>query len=142
MSSLLLEQLTAIDPYPAESEVPGGAVSSTTALLALERKAGAGDKPQRDLHAVRAIAAILRRFDVVAVQEAKANLRALRAALKALGPEWSLMLTDVTKGDPGNDERIGFLFDTRKISLSGLACELVVPQKQLEEEGEHKKPSE
>ena len=100
-------------------------------------KAGANDSPQRDLHAVRAIAAILRRFDVVAVQEAKANLRALRAAMEILGPEWSLMLSDVTKGDPGNDERIGFLFDTRKIALSGLACELVVPQKELEEEGEY-----
>jgi endonuclease/exonuclease/phosphatase family metal-dependent hydrolase len=42
-----------------------------------------------------------------------------------------LILTDVTKGDPGNGERLVFLFDTRKVQLSGLACELVVPQEQL-----------
>ena len=28
-------------------------------------------------------------------------------------------------GDPGNDERLAFLFDTRRVKLSGLACELV-----------------
>lgn len=42
MSNHLLEQLTAIDPYPAESEVPVGAVGATTALIDLERKAGIG----------------------------------------------------------------------------------------------------
>jgi hypothetical protein len=41
VSNLLLEQLTAINPHPAQSEVPDEAVSSTTALLAVERKSGA-----------------------------------------------------------------------------------------------------
>ena len=40
-------------------------------------------------------------------------------------------MTDVTKGTQGNFERMAFLFDTRKIKLSGLACELVVPEEQL-----------
>ena len=40
-------------------------------------------------------------------------------------------LTDVTEGAPGNAERMAFLFDTRRVQLSGLACELVVPQEQL-----------
>src|SRR5690606_31119039 len=31
----------------------------------------------------------------------------------------------------GNDERLAFLFDTRKVKLSGLACELVVPNEQI-----------
>jgi endonuclease/exonuclease/phosphatase family metal-dependent hydrolase len=38
----------------------------------------------------------------------------------------------VTKGAPGNGERLAFLFDTRKVQLSGLACELVVPEEQLD----------
>ena len=89
------------------------------------------DKPRRDFHAVLAISMILRRFDVVAIQELKGNVEALRAVLALLGPHWSLILDDVTKGDPGNEERLAFLFDTRKISLSGLACELVIPEEQL-----------
>ena len=87
-----------------------------------------GDSPRRDLRAAMGIARILRRFDVIAVQEVKANLRALRDVLKLLGPHWSFALTDVTYGDPGNDERLAYLFDTRRVSLSGLACELVVPE--------------
>ena len=52
--------------------------------------------------------------------------------LKALGPNWSFLLTDVTKGSPGNDERMAFVFDNRRIHMSGLACELVVPKEQLD----------
>ncbi|MDO4790760.1 MAG: endonuclease/exonuclease/phosphatase family protein [Porphyromonas sp.] len=85
------------------------------------------DNPKRDLHSVLCIAEILRRFDVIAVQEVKANIRALRDTLKVLGPEWSMILTDVNKGDAGNGERMAYLFDTRRVNLSGLAGELVVP---------------
>lgn len=87
-----------------------------------------GDSPRRDLHAAVLIAEILSRFDVIAVQEVKANLRALRHVLKKLGGDWGFVLTDVTRGDPGNDERLAFVFDTTRVKLSGLACELVVPE--------------
>ncbi|MBR8719308.1 hypothetical protein IX307_000488 [Bacteroides pyogenes] len=85
------------------------------------------DNPKRDLHSVCCIAEIIRRFDVIAVQEVKANIRALRDTLKLLGEHWSLILTDVNKGDSGNGERMAYLFDTRRVKLSGLAGELVVP---------------
>jgi endonuclease/exonuclease/phosphatase family metal-dependent hydrolase len=55
--------------------------------------------------------------------------------LKLLGPDWGLILTDVTKGEPGNGERMAFVFDTRKVRISGLACELVVPKEQLDKIG-------
>ncbi|MGI8911237.1 MAG: endonuclease/exonuclease/phosphatase family protein [Rubrobacteraceae bacterium] len=90
------------------------------------------DTPKRDLHSLLCIAEIVSRFDVVAVQEVKDNLKALRHLLKVLGPNWGLSLTDVTEGDPGNDERMAFLFDTRRVVPSGLACEIVVPQEQLD----------
>lgn len=73
------------------------------------------------------VAEIVSRFDVVALQECRGNLTALRHMLKALGPHWGLLLTDVTKGSGGNDERLGFVFDTRRVQASGLAGELVVP---------------
>jgi len=86
------------------------------------------DSPKRDLHSLACIAEILDRFDVVAVQEVRGNLKALRHALKYLGNHWGLVLTDVTRGDAGNDERLAFLFDTRRVQMSGLACELVLPK--------------
>ncbi|MBR9776454.1 MAG: endonuclease/exonuclease/phosphatase family protein [Cytophagales bacterium] len=86
------------------------------------------DSPKRDLHSIMAIAQIISRFDIIAVQELKGDLKAFRHMLKLLGNHWSFILTDVSGGNEGNDERIGFLFDTRKVKLSGLACELVVPE--------------
>jgi endonuclease/exonuclease/phosphatase family metal-dependent hydrolase len=90
------------------------------------------DTPKRDLHSLLSIAEIVSRFDVVAIQEARENLKALRRLLKVLGPNWGLSLTDVTEGAPGNGERMAFLFDTRRVVPSGLACEIVVPEEQLD----------
>lgn len=99
--------------------------------LTREWYSGDGDSPKRDLHSLLCIAEILKRFDIIAIQEVKSNLRALRDTLKYLGNHWSLILTDVTAGAPGNGERIAYIFDTRRVQLSGLACELVVPEEQL-----------
>ncbi len=90
-------------------------------------RSGPADSPKRDLASLLYIAEILSRFDVVAMQEVRGNLKCLREALKVLGPDWGLILTDVTKGAQGNDERLAFLFDTRRVKPSGLACELVLP---------------
>lgn len=90
------------------------------------------DSPKRDLHSLAVIAGIISRFDIVAIQEIKGDLKAFRHMLKLLGNHWSFILTDVCGGAEGNDERLGFLFDTRKVKLSGLACELVVPNEKIE----------
>lgn len=90
------------------------------------------DSPKRDLHSLLIIAAVISRFDIVAVQELKGDLKAFRHMLKILGGHWSFILTDVCGGDEGNNERLAFLFDTRKVKLSGLACELVVPNEEVE----------
>lgn len=89
---------------------------------------GDNDSPKRNLHALLCISEIVSRFDVIALQEVKGNLKCLRHMMKILGPDWGLILTDVTDGDLGNGERMAYLFDRRKVNLSGLACELVVPQ--------------
>lgn len=90
-------------------------------------ESGDEDSPKRDLHSILCIAEIIERFDLIALQEVKANIRALRDTLKVLGDHWSLILTDVAKGDSGNGERMAYLFDSRRVKMSGLACELVVP---------------
>lgn len=85
------------------------------------------DSPRRDLHSIFCIAEILSRFDVVAVQEVGGNLRALRDTLKLLGDNWSMILTDVNKSDSGGYERMAYLFDRRRVQMSGLAGEIVIP---------------
>lgn len=95
-------------------------------------KSSDNDSPKRDYHSIACIAEIIRRFDIIAIQEVKANLKGLREVLKILGNDWSLILTDVNQGDSGNGERMAFLFDLRRVQLSGLACELVVPNEWTE----------
>ena len=89
-------------------------------------RAEEGDEPLRDLFDVRCIAEIVSRFDVVAIQEVRGNLTALQTLGAALGPNWATIMTDVTRGRAGNNERMVFAFDLRRVKPSGLAGELVV----------------
>lgn len=93
--------------------------------------AAKNDSPKRDRRALWAVTEIISRFDVVAIQELKGNLRALRTMMKTLGPDWKFLMTDVTRGDAGNNERMGFVFDSRRVNLSGLAGELVLPEEDM-----------
>jgi len=84
--------------------------------------------PKRNLRALALIAEVVRRFDVVAIQEIRRETTAVRALVDDfLGPEWGVILTDVTAGTAGNAERLGFVFDRRRIQPSGLAGEIVLP---------------
>lgn len=92
-----------------------------------------GDSPRRDLASIHYIAEIISRFDVIALQEVRSNIQALRDTMELLGKNWSMILTDVNRGSAGNGERMAYLFDTRRIRLSGLAGEIVVPREWLKE---------
>ena len=105
------------------------------ASLTREWLAGDADSPKRDLRALLAIGEIIRRFDVIAVQEVKGDLRALRDLMKWLGHDWAFLMTDINLGAAGNSERMAFIYDRRRVETSGLACELVVPQEWLNEIG-------
>lgn len=93
--------------------------------------ASSNDSPKRDLHALLCIIEIIKSFDIIAVQEVKGNIKCLRETMRMLGEGWSFIMTDVTKGDPGNSERLAFIFNNSRVKLSGLACEIVIPDEQL-----------
>jgi endonuclease/exonuclease/phosphatase family metal-dependent hydrolase len=101
--------------------------------LTREWTAGTTDTPKRDLRGLRAICEIVSRFDVIAIQEVTGDLRALRDMMNFLGPNWAFLMTDITLGAAGNDERMAFIFDNTRLQPSGLACELVVPPEWLDE---------
>jgi hypothetical protein len=84
--------------------------------------------PKRNLRAMAYIAEVIRRFDVIAIQEVKADTTAIRMLLdEFLGPNWGLLMSDVSAGAGGNTERLAFLFDKRRVQPSGLAGEIVLP---------------
>jgi len=83
-----------------------------------------GDRTLEPLHY---IAEIIARFDLVAVQEVRRDLNALKRLMEILGRHWSYLVTDVTEGQAGNKERMAYVYDTRKVTFGGLASELVLP---------------
>ena len=88
------------------------------------------DKPtfgERLEESIYYIAEIISHFDLVAVQEVYRDLRGLNRVLRVLGSHWDYLFTDATEGARGNDERMLFLFDSRKVKFGGLAGELVLP---------------
>lgn len=85
------------------------------------------DSPKRDWRAVALIAALVSRFDVVAVQEVRRETHALRFLLSRLGPDWRVITSDVTEGDQGNGERLSFIYDSTRVQPSGLVGEIVLP---------------
>lgn len=95
--------------------------------------AGSSDSPKRDWRALWAIAEVIARFDVVALQEVGGDLAALRTLMKTLGPSWRFVMTDVTRGSAGGGERMAFVFDGTRTEMSGLAGELVVPPEWLDQ---------
>ena len=108
------------DNAPSDGEVPDGKIPPNRAVdrniliatwnmahfRSLTRKwaTASGDSPKRDYRCLWAITEILSRFDVVAVQEVGADFRALRSAIKVLGPNWSFLMTDRFDG-VGNGRR-------------------------------------
>ena len=84
--------------------------------------------PKRNLRALATIAEIIRHLDVVAVQEVKRDMSGIRTLVNEfLGPDWGLILSDVTSGPAGNAERLVFIYDKRRVQPSGLAGEIVLP---------------
>lgn len=73
------------------------------------------------------IAEILSRFDLIAIQEVKQSLADLETVRSLLGDWWEYVVSDATFGDAGNEERLAFLYDGRKVRFGGMAGELVLP---------------
>lgn len=86
-----------------------------------------GDSPLRDWHALSCIARVVDRFDITAIQETRRDTTGLLGLLALLGPHYRTLLSDVTEGDAGNQERLVYVYDTRRVQPSGLVGELVLP---------------
>lgn len=76
------------------------------------------------------IAEIISKFDIVAIQEVHRDMSGLKRVMNILGEDWKYIISDVTEGTRGNDERIAYVYNSRKIQFGGLAGELVVPPKE------------
>lgn len=86
------------------------------------------------------IAEIIDRFDLVAIQEVRQNLKPLKRLCDILGNSWKYLITDATSGKAGNNERMAFLYDSKKVHFGGLAGELVLPPVETDDPQNKYKP--
>ena len=91
------------------------------------REFGGSKYKGRTDEALCCIAEILNRFDIIAVQEVKADLGALQRIMTLLGRDWDRIFTDISYAKSGNQERLAYIWDRRKVRFTGMAGELVLP---------------
>jgi endonuclease/exonuclease/phosphatase family metal-dependent hydrolase len=85
-----------------------------------------GHTQQRLPEAYFYIAEIISCFDLVAIQEVKSTLKDLQIVMRILGSDWEYLVNDITDGNDGNSERSAYLYNRKRLRLSGLAGELVL----------------
>ena len=71
--------------------------------------------------AVKYIAEIIKRFDVIAIQEVMNNLGGIEKLQKALGSNFRFIFSDAS----GNSERLVFCYYKNNVKFTGLAAEIV-----------------
>lgn len=88
-----------------------------------------GHTTQRLPEAYYYAAEIIAAFDLVAIQEIKTSTKGLDRIMRILGHDWDYLINDITDGTSGNSERSAYVYNTRRVRFSGLAGELVLPDK-------------
>jgi len=112
-----------------KSQVPAKSSNQTLLLATWNiREFDSGKFGYRGAEPYFYIAEILSHFDLVAIQEVRQGLYPLQQLQRHLGKWWEYLVTDVTLGTSGNAERMAYLYDTRKVTATGLAAELVLPK--------------
>jgi endonuclease/exonuclease/phosphatase family metal-dependent hydrolase len=71
------------------------------------------------------IAEVISAFDIVALQEVN-TLEALDKVMKILGPSWDYLATDMNVQKGGNEERMTFVYDKRKVWFKHITGQIVL----------------
>lgn len=108
---------------------PGRAIpakSNKSLLLATWNIANLGAQDRRDKdHAL--LAEIISWFDLVALQEVRNNRAGLEGLLKHLPASWATLYSDAA----GNDERMVFVYDSKKVKARELVGEIAIAPSDL-----------
>lgn len=89
------------------------------------RKLGA--ETNRSQETWKFLAKVCSYFDLLAVQEIQDNLSGLRCIMEFLGPDFALIISDITGAFPsgkGLAERLGFIFNLRLVERTEIATDI------------------
>jgi len=92
-----------------------------------------GKKPRKK-KSLYYIAEILRQFDVIGVVELREDVEDMSKVLDILGPSWRIIYSDFIEDSGGNRERVGYVYDARSCTFTGLAGNATEPRKKVGKE--------
>lgn len=118
-SVALSEELERIKAHQDHRRIPS--TTDTNLIIATWNLTNFGLQERKDVH-LAIMAEIVKPFDIVAIQEVADNLDHLRALLLKLGNDWDAIYTDTA----GNKERLGYLYNSKRVTPTGLAAELAM----------------
>ncbi len=114
------------------AKIPSSKIDETLTVATWNiREFGRRPRLKASLHY---IAEIIGRFDLVSIVELRDNIADLAEVLGYLGPSWDVVFSDYISDPGGNHERIGFVFDRRAVSFTGLASNAEAPRKKVGDE--------
>ncbi len=96
------------------------------------RKLGAVDK--RSAQSWEFLKKIILRFDLIAIQEVMDDLSGLEHLMSLLGDDYGMVVSDITgtkPGSAGNTERLGFLFNWKRIQRTALASDITFDRSEI-----------
>ena len=95
-------------------------------LLASWNVANLGAQKRTD-SALQLIAHIMKRFELIAVQEVSEHFRTFEKVVELMGPRFDYVMTDTA----GNRERLAYVYDTKKVRPLNLFGELALRQREF-----------
>lgn len=116
------KELKALKVYNARPDIKIPASNPSNLVLATWNIANLGGQAREPGH-LRIIADILSRFDLIGVQEIKDNSADFQAIVKLLGARYKFIFSDAS----GNNERMAFVYNSRKIKVLQEVAELTIP---------------
>ena len=121
LSKNLAKGLSVLRERIDKAKIPSSKLDETLNLATWNvRELG---KRARFPESVHYVAEILGQFDVIALTELRADVGDLGRIMDILGPTWRVVFSDYNLDDAGNHERIGYLYDKRAATFTGLAAE-------------------
>ena len=118
--------LLAVQERIRAANIPSSKLDETINIATWNiREFGRRERSEAGIHY---IAEILGQFDLIGIVELRDNLRDLNKVLQILGPYWRVVYSDMIPDPGGNHERLGFIYDQRAVTFTGLAAEANPPR--------------
>ena len=113
----------------AKAELPDSALDETLLIATWNIREFGNPHHKRSRKSLYYMAEILSQFDLIGIVELRRDVHEMAEVLHLLGPTWDIVYSDYLDDYGGNRERVGFVYDKRACTFTGLAGNANEPRK-------------